>query len=231
MPQPRRSRPADPAADVEVEIRRSARRKRTVTAYREDGRTIVVVPARMSRSDVDRYVAELVARIDRNERRARRSDTELMARARHLSRRHLGGKATPLSVRWVDNQRKRWGSATPGDGSIRLSSRLSSMPAYVIDYVLLHELAHLIVPGHGPKFDELLAHYSELPRAQAFLAGVSHGDQHGRDPVDDSIDSGIDSSGDDATTNGQAADRISSEPSPTAKQPQVSASDELALFD
>ena len=219
----RRSQQPDPALEptsADVEIRRSARRQRTVTAYREDGRTIVIVPARMSRADVDRYVAELVARIDRSEHRARRSDTELMSRAQQLSRRYLDDNAKPLSVRWVDNQRKRWGSATPADGSIRLSSRLSSMPAYVIDYVLLHELAHFIVPGHGPKFDVLLADYSELPRAQAFLAGVSHGDQHGREPIDAGA-------GDDHGT----TDITAANPTPVATQPRAVESDELALFD
>ena len=55
-------------------------------------------------------------------------------------------------MRWVDNQGSRWGSCTPTDGSIRLSARLQGMPTWVLDYVLLHELAHLLEPGHGPAF-------------------------------------------------------------------------------
>ena len=51
-------------------------------------------------------------------------------------------------MRWVDNQQSRWGSCTPSDRSIRLSSRLQGMPAWVVDYVLVHELAHLLEPGH-----------------------------------------------------------------------------------
>ncbi len=170
-----------PASQANVEIRRSARRRRTVTAYREDGRTIVLVPARMSQVEVNQYVEELVARIDRSERRAKRGDSELMARAQHLSKRYLNSAAQPTSVRWVSNQRKRWGSATPIDGTIRLSERLATMPAYVVDAVLLHELAHLVVAGHGPDFHALLVGYPEVAKAHAFLAGVSHADQYGRD--------------------------------------------------
>ena len=123
-----------------VEVRRSTRRRRSVTAYREAGRTIVVVPQRMARADIPPYVAELVARLEAREARGRRSDAELLTRAGQLSRRYLEGRAAPSSVRWVGNQRRRWGSCTPLDGTIRLSDRLQPMPAYVVDYVLLHEL-------------------------------------------------------------------------------------------
>ena len=75
-----------------------------------------------------------------------------MKRAAALSDRYLGGLAMPESVRWVDNQKSRWGSCTPGDRSIRLSERLQGMPPWVIDYVLVHELAHLLEPGHDAKF-------------------------------------------------------------------------------
>jgi len=67
-------------------------------------------------------------------------------------------------VRWVDNQRSRWGSCTPADRTIRLSRRLQDMPAWVIDYVLVHELVHLHVgrareahAWHGRTFKATLA--------------------------------------------------------------------------
>ena len=81
--------------------------------------------------------------------------------------------ATPTSVRWVANQRARWGSCTPADGTIRLSERLRGMPAYVVDYVLLHELAHLLVPGHDDDFWGWLERYDLTERARGFLEGVS----------------------------------------------------------
>lgn len=77
-------------------------------------------------------------------------DAELTERAERLSEQYFSSRARPRSVRWVTNQNTRWGSCTPAEGSIRLSHRLQGMPEYVVDYVLLHELAHLLVPGHGP---------------------------------------------------------------------------------
>jgi predicted metal-dependent hydrolase len=162
-----------PAAKPAVEVRRSGRRRRTVSAYREDDRIVVLIPARMSREEEKHWVAAMVERLERQERRRRPSHTSLERRARELSRRFLDDAATPASVRWVDNQRSRWGSCTPVDRTVRLSSRLQGMPEWVIDYVLLHELAHLIEPGHGKRFWALLERYPRTERARGYLEGVA----------------------------------------------------------
>ena len=160
-------------ASDNVEVRRSARRRRTVSAHREGERIVVCLPARMSRAEQARWVALMVNRVLAGEQRRRPSDDELLARAATLSERYLDGRAQPASVRWVDTMRSRWGSCTPVDRTIRLSRRLAGMPEYVVDYVLLHELAHLVVAGHGPRFWALLSGYPELDRARGFLDGVS----------------------------------------------------------
>lgn len=100
------------------------------------------------------------------------SDARLAARARQLSRRYLGGHARPVSVRWVDTMDRRWGSCTPLAGTIRISHHVASMPGHVRDYVLLHELAHLLIAGHGPGFWTLLASFPHLDRARAHLAAA-----------------------------------------------------------
>lgn len=157
----------------DVEVRRSARRRRTVSAYREGERTIVLLPARMSVAEEEQWVATMLERLDAQERRSKPSDEELWIRAQRLSSRYLDGRALPRSVRWVSNQRSRWGSCTVQDGSIRLSDRLQGMPEWVIDYVLLHELAHLLEPSHGPEFWVLLEGCSDVERARGFLDGWS----------------------------------------------------------
>ncbi|GAA3513587.1 M48 family metallopeptidase [Aeromicrobium panaciterrae] len=157
----------------EVEIRRSRRRKRTVSAHREGDKTIVLVPAHLTAAQEAEAVRSLVQRLDRRDKRARPSDDELMARAAQLSRTWLGGSAEPLTVRWVSNQNARWGSCSSADRSIRLSDRLKGMPSYVVDYVLLHELAHLIEPNHSKRFWALVDQYPEATKAKGFLEGVS----------------------------------------------------------
>src|SRR4029453_5923782 len=105
-----------PAGENVVEGRRSARRRRTGTAYPQLGRTARVTPAAFSPAEERRWVAQMVAKLQTREERRRRSlggDDELMLRARALSAAHLDGLAEPASVRWVDNQHRRWGSCTP----------------------------------------------------------------------------------------------------------------------
>jgi predicted metal-dependent hydrolase len=168
------------AAGDAVEVRRSARRRRTVSAYRQGDRTVVLIPAQMSAREEERWVKAMLARLDSRERRGKPGEAELAARAKGLSDRYLGGRAVPVSVRWVTNQGARWGSCTPVDASIRLSDRLRGMPDFVIDYVLLHELAHLIEPNHGPGFWRLLEPFPKLERARGFLDGFAAADQRAR---------------------------------------------------
>lgn len=156
-----------------VEVVRSARRRRTVSAHRAGDRIVVSVPARISRAEEAKWVALMVERVLTNERKLRPSDDELMARATELATIYLGGRALPSSVRWVDNMASRWGSCTPVDGTVRLSRRLQGMPAYVVDYVLLHELAHLLVPGHNARFWKQLAGYERLERAKGYLEAAA----------------------------------------------------------
>ena len=164
--------------DGEVEVRRSARRRRTVTAYREQGRTVVLIPAAFSAAEERRWVDQMVAKLQTREDRRRRnlaSDDDLMRRAHELSTEHLDGRAVPAGVRWVDNQNRRWGSCTPADRTIRLSSRLRGMPQFVVDYVLVHELAHLLEPSHDERFWSLVHAYPSAERALGFLEGVEFG--------------------------------------------------------
>ena len=142
----------------------------------------------------------MVARLEDKERRRRPSDQELADRAAELSAKYLDGRARPSSVRWSNNQGRRWGSCTLLDGSIRISTRLQGMPSWVLDYVLLHELAHLLHAGHGPDFWAELDAYPRTARARGFLEGYAYGadrpageeadqeDVETPDHVDDSLD-------------------------------------------
>ncbi|WP_254780907.1 M48 family metallopeptidase [Modestobacter sp. DSM 44400] len=191
-----RSRTASaPGLREAVEVRRSARRRRTVTAYRENGRTIVLIPAAFSAAEERRWVDQMVAKLQTREERRHRnlaSDGELMTRATTVSDTFFAGRAVPASVRWVDNQHRRWGSCTPSDRTIRLSSRLRGMPEFVVDYVLVHELAHLLEASHDERFWALVHAYPQAERALGFLEGVEfarpdtpHGAVPGDGPADD----------------------------------------------
>lgn len=158
----------------EIEVRRSARRKRSIQVRREGNKTIALVPAHVSKVEADEVIARLIARLDRRELRTKVSDEDLIARASALSEEYFGGSAVPSSVRWVSNQNSRWGSCTTTDGSIRLSDRLIGMPLWVVDYVLVHELAHLLEANHSARFWALVSAFPQTERAKGFLEGVEH---------------------------------------------------------
>ncbi len=147
-----------------VEVVRSARRRKTVSAEVVDGVVRVRVPSWMNAAEVDRQVAELVPRL---ERRLRSDHVDLMARAQRLARRF--GLPDPRSVSWSDGQRRQWGSCQVTSGDIRLSRRLADYPSWVLDYVLVHELAHLVHADHSPAFRALVDRYPRAERARGFL--------------------------------------------------------------
>lgn len=146
---------------------RSARRHKTVSARVVDGRIRVRIPAWMSVEDEREFVDRVVTRI---ERRRRCDGLDLAERATELARRF--GLPVPVSIRWSDQQRTRWGSCSVGSGHIRISDRLVGVPPWVLDHVIVHELAHLVVPDHSPEFHELVERNPLAERAIGYLLAV-----------------------------------------------------------
>lgn len=147
-----------------VEVVRSARRTKTAEARLVDGRLVVRIPARSTRAEEHEFVTYFLGRFQRNRTV---SSLDLVKRAATLARRYR--LPEPVSIRWVGNQRNQWGSCTPVDGSIRLSDRMAGFPSWVIDYVIVHELAHLVVADHGPRFQALVDAYPRAERARGYL--------------------------------------------------------------
>jgi len=157
---------------MEIEIIRSERRVKTVSARVVDGALVVRAPASLSDAELAPIVERLQARIEHQEAKRGLDDALLQRRARALNRRYFGGKLEWTSIRWVTNQRKRTGSCTPSKGTIRISHRVAEMPAFVRDYVIVHELAHLLEPNHSRKFWRLVNKYPRTERARGYLMAV-----------------------------------------------------------
>jgi predicted metal-dependent hydrolase len=164
--EPSSARPFAP----EVEVRRSDRRHRTVSARLRDGKLVVYLPARMSRAEEDRWVETMVKRFEARSLRSRlNSEGDLQRRAGELNRLYFGGRLKWTSLAYVTNQNSRYGSCSPTEGTIRISSALAEMPRWVRDYVLVHELAHLVEANHSPAFWALVNRYPLTERARGYL--------------------------------------------------------------
>ncbi len=161
-----------------VQIIRSQRRKRTMQASIIDGMVRVLVPAGLGATDERRMVDNLVAKVTA---KATAGRIDLTARSRRLAQRYR--LPTPRAIEWSPRQLSRWGSCTPSADTIRISNRLAAMPPWVLDAVLIHELAHLAVPHHGSDFQALVQRYELTERATGYLMAVTHGRGDAADDV------------------------------------------------
>ena len=153
---------------MEVEVRRSARRRKTVQARMVDGVLQVAIPDRMSAAEEAHWVEVMREKFGR----ARDAATiDLVARAAALAAAH--DLVVPNQILWSERQKTLWGSCTPTAGRVRISTRIAAFPDWVIDYVIVHELAHLLVADHGPGFWEVVGRYPLTERARGYLMAKS----------------------------------------------------------
>jgi hypothetical protein len=163
----------------EVEVRISTRRRKSAGAFWSEGKVVVVLPSAMPRAARPEMVEDLVRRVLHYRPHVAASDRDLAVRAAELADRYLDG-VRPQSIRWVTNQGSQWGSCTFGSAAIRISDRLRVVPGWVLDAVLVHELAHLIEPNHSRRFRALANRYSRTGEADIFLEGFSLGREYAR---------------------------------------------------
>ena len=157
---------------LQTKIIRSARRKKTVSARVVDGVLQVRAPNHLSDAELAPIIEQLKSRLKARAVRKELDDVLLERRAQELNRLYFHGQLTWTSIRWVTNQHKRAGSCTPATGSIRISHHVAQMPAFVRDYVLVHEMAHLVEPNHSPRFWEMVNRYPRTERARGYLMAV-----------------------------------------------------------
>jgi predicted metal-dependent hydrolase len=162
--------PVVPAWPFEVKLSRSKRRRKTVGAQLRGGVLHVTVPSWMSKAEASKWAADMAAKFARQHTAAQ---VDLDERAAVLARRHH--LPMPTTIRWA-SMISRWGSCTPATGAIRLSDRLAAFPPWVLDYVIVHELAHLRVADHSKAFWALVDRYPKAERAQGYLIAKSDDD-------------------------------------------------------
>lgn len=179
-----------------VTLQRDRRLRTSARWSLKQSALLVRVPARLPQSQVDDLLDEIVAKVLKQRRRARKqNDRDLEKRARALNHTYFDGELAWHTIRWSSSMTTRLGSCTSGgttDGDIRISERLRMWPSYVLDYVIAHELVHRQHPNHSPAFWDYLARYPFSERARGFIEGVEFND--GLGPVE-SVDSDTDDEG------------------------------------
>ena len=171
--------PTLPSDLPQYRVVRKERRRRSISAFRQGGVIEIHIPAKMSKRQELEIIPEMIAMVLRREGRSRKTDLQLLEIGMELLAKYLPDfDVAPASINWR-NMSERWGSCTTVDRTIRISDRLVGSPAYVLNYIIFHELIHLRVPGHDSEFNKYLTRYTDQGRAEAFLEGFELGCQSG----------------------------------------------------
>jgi predicted metal-dependent hydrolase len=166
---------------MDVKIIRSRKRKKTISAKEVDGVIQLYLPLGLSREEESKYVLWAKKRFEAQRRKkelwADNADSVLELRARELNKRYFGGMLSWVQINYTTGQNARtFGICNTTKKTILISDRLRKMPKFVHDYVVVHELAHLKVPRHGPEFWKLVNRYPKTERARGYLMAIGMGD-------------------------------------------------------
>ena len=152
---------------MEIVVKRSSRRKKTIQARMVNGVMEVLAPASISNKALEDHISRLRTRLEL--RNSPRGDPDLNERAAYLNKKYFNCELAWESIKYSTRQERRRGSCTSLNRTIRISQRLAKVPQWVEDYVIVHELAHLIEPNHGKHFKSLVRRYPLAERAIGFL--------------------------------------------------------------
>ncbi len=173
-----------------ITVIRSRRRKKTIQTKSGDGHLWIYLPAGMPVKEEQKWIDRMIQRNERWQQKkiVKESDGWLGQRAQELNRKYFDGTLS-FSIRFVTNQHSRYGSCTSMDRSIRISDRVKTMPSWVQDYIIIHELAHLVYPDHSKKFWETVNRYKYAERAKGYLIalGAEKIDEEAESPTEENI--------------------------------------------
>ena len=156
--------PPRPSDRLTVQVIRSPRRHKTTSGRVVGDKIQIRIPAWASAEEERAWVDNMA---DKLRKQVDGEMIDLVERSTQLASRF--GLETPDSIRWVSNQNTLWGSCSPAARTIRISHNLVAFPRWVLDYVLVHEMAHLTVCGHNDEFWELVHRYPKAERAIGYL--------------------------------------------------------------
>lgn len=135
----------------------------------------VYLPDNMSARREAQAIDEMRRKISKSQALGKaRREIDLEARATRLNRQLFGGLLTFDGIEFTRPMASRYGWCDTERRIIAISSELAEVPRWVLDYVIVHELAHLAIDDHGDEFWQLVGRYPRTERARGFLEGRAH---------------------------------------------------------
>ncbi|GAJ09781.1 unnamed protein product, partial [marine sediment metagenome] len=155
---------------MEIKIIHSKNRKKTVSARLIDGIMHINAPSGMPQDSLEKMIENFKKQFEKRRiKKELNAKKDLKDTAQKLNQQYFEGKIKIESITYVTNQNRLFGSCHHRNKTIRLSHRLAEMPEWVRDYVIVHEMAHILEPNHGKAFWALVSRYPLSERARGFL--------------------------------------------------------------
>ncbi len=154
--------------DFSVRVIRSPRRKKTVEAKLRGRELFVYIPASATKGEEEQWVKLFVRKFEKKLGMGR-DDRYLRRKFEAFNRHYFDGRLEVEKIEFSKRMTSRFGGCNPKRRTIRLSERLKHMPEWVLDYVLIHEMAHLLYPNHSKAFWKKVYEYKYAERARGFL--------------------------------------------------------------
>ncbi|KKL95313.1 hypothetical protein LCGC14_1855900 [marine sediment metagenome] len=155
---------------MKVEVKRSKRRKRTISARLDGDIMYVYAPVDTPEKELHKIIKTFEKRFARrNLKRKLNRQHDLREVFSKLNKIYFDGKIRIESIEYVTNQQRRCGSCNYKKKTIRISHYLAHMPEWVRDYVIIHEVAHILEPNHSKAFWDIVYRYKLVERARGFL--------------------------------------------------------------
>jgi hypothetical protein len=154
----------------EVKVIRSRRRRKTISARLINRVMVVRAPQHTSQVELEKSITKFRESFERKYlRKELNLKEDLKEVVRKLNKKYFDGKVGLGSISYSPNQSSQFGSCNYRAKTILISHQVATMPRWVRNYVIIHEMAHIIHPNHSRVFWELVNRYRLTERARGYL--------------------------------------------------------------
>lgn len=135
------------------------------------GDTLIVrAPPEMPDDKLQEIIENFKKRLERRKlKRELNKKENLREICQKLNQEYFWGQIDVKSIGYSTNQTTKWGVCNYKNKTILISHRLSQMPTWVRDYVIVHEMVHLLHPNHSKRFWKKVRRYRLSERARGYL--------------------------------------------------------------
>jgi len=157
-------------AGYEIKVIRSDKRRKTISARIQKNIMFVYAPKTISDAELNKVIDNFTRRFQRRKLKRGLDEThDLKPAFKQLNSIYFNNSLNVESIEYTANQDRIFGSCNSKTGKIRISHRLAQMPLWVRDYVIIHEMAHLVESNHSKAFWDIVYRYKLAERAIGYL--------------------------------------------------------------